>query len=374
MSKARELANLGNAYSDGALSNRNKLINGAMVIDQRNGGASITPTVSGTYSVDRWTTILSVASKFSVQQNAGSVTPPSGFSNYIGVTSLSAYTVGATETFALSQRVEGFNAADLGWGTADAKDVTLSFWVRSSLTGTFGGSFRNSANNRSYPFSYTINSANTWEYKTIIISGDTAGTWLTNNGVGVEVMLGLGSGSTRSGTAGSWAGANYTNATGATSVVGTNGATFYITGVQLEVGDTATPFEHRSYGDELARCERYLRRLNVGGSAYIGAVNYGSFMAQIKFPEMRATPSLLPTGMTGYGSGSTEYRVYILNSGGGGFLSAPTTPSLFFYYGTNNSGRIEAYVAAGWYASGIDTAGAALDIGAGVKLLLDAEL
>ena len=321
MSKARELANLGNAYSDGALSNRNKLINGAMVIDQRNGGASITPTVSGTYSVDRWTTILSVASKFSVQQNAGSVTPPSGFSNYIGVTSLSAYTVGATETFALSQRVEGFNAADLGWGTADAKDVTLSFWVRSSLTGTFGGSFRNSANNRSYPFSYTINSANTWEYKTITISGDTAGTWLTNNGVGVEVMLGLGSGSTRSGTAGSWAGANYTNATGATSVVGTNGATFYITGVQLEVGDTATPFEHRSYSDTLHACQRYYEVINGGVYNHTMNDGYSRVYADYKVTK-RASPTI--TGSSGVQDGHVN-RLYVAAYNSGVSIGTNTT-------------------------------------------------
>ena len=288
MSKARQLADLGNAYDDGALSNRNRIINGAMVIDQRNGGASVTPIVSVTYSLDRWLAIASLASKYSVQQNAGSVTPPAGFTNYLGVTSLSAYSVGATETFAISQRIEGFNIADLGWGTASAKTITISAWVRSSLTGTFGGSLRNSGNNRSYPFTYTISAANTWEYKTITIEGDTSGTWLTNNGSGLEVIFGLGSGSTRSGTAGAWAGINYTNATGATSIVGTNGATFYITGVQLEVGDTATPFEYRSYGDELARCERYYQL--SGGVGRTNSTTGADIYSVFKTP-MRATPS-----------------------------------------------------------------------------------
>jgi hypothetical protein len=223
-----------------------------MVIDQRNAGASVTPTASTTYTLDRWQAIASVSSKFSVQQNAGSVTPPAGFVNYLGMTSLSAYTAGATETFAISQLIEGFNIADLAWGTANAQTVTLSFWVRSSLTGTFGGSIRNEDVSRSYPFTYTISLANTWEYKTVIIVGDTTGTWLITNGKGLHLTLSIGSGSSRVGTAGAWAATNYTNATGATSVVGTSGATFYITGVQLEKGSTATSFDYRPYGTELA--------------------------------------------------------------------------------------------------------------------------
>ncbi len=217
---------------------KNRIINGAMTIDQRNAGASVTTGSGGTYTLDRWQGLAEQASKFSVQQDAGAVTPPVGFTDYLGVTSLSAYSVPSGGYYAIRQAIEGFNVADLNWGTANAKTVTLSFWVRSSLTGTFGGVLQNSANNRSYPFTYTISSANTWEYETVTIAGDTTGTWLTTNGVGVWVMLGLGVGSTFSGTAGAWAGSNFISATGATSVVGTNGATFYITGVQLEVGST----------------------------------------------------------------------------------------------------------------------------------------
>lgn len=232
---------------------KNRIINGAMQIDQRNAGASVTPTVAG-YTLDRWRAALSQTSKYSVQQSS---TAPSGFTNSALITSLSAYTVGASESFRFEQFVEGFNASDLGWGTASAQTVTLSFWVRSSLTGTFGGAFLNSAENRSYPFSYTISSANTWEQKTVTVAGDTSGTWLTNNGIGIRVSFSLGAGSTVSGTAGSWSGNFYTSATGATSVVGTNGATFYITGVQLEKGSTATSFDYRPYGTELALCQRY---------------------------------------------------------------------------------------------------------------------
>ena len=239
---------------------KNRIINGAMVISQRNGTSSFTPA-NGDYTLDRWVYQAYQASKVTCQQNAGAVTPPTGFGNYLGYTSTSAYTVGSGEAFWTSQRIEGFNTSDLAWGTASAATVTLSFWVRSSLTGTFGGFLTNSAQNRSYPFSYTISSANTWEQKTVTIAGDTSGTWIgATNGIGVIVGFSLGAGSTFSGTAGAWAGANYYSATGATSVVGTSGATWYVTGVQLEKGSTATIFDYRPYGTELALCQRYFEK------------------------------------------------------------------------------------------------------------------
>jgi len=249
---------------------RNRIINGDIRIDQRNAGASVTPFNS--YTLDRFFSLNSQTSKFTVQQ---STTAPSGFTNSVVITSSSAYSVVSGDYFTFSQRIEGFNTADLAWGTADAKTVTLSFWVRSSLTGTFGGSLRNSAGNRSYPFTYSISSANTFEYKTVTIDGDTTGTWLTTNGIGIEVDFSLGAGSTFSGTAGAWAGANYVSATGATSVVGTNGATWFVTGVQLEVGSVATPFERRPFGTELQLCQRYYERWAASGGS--GDV---AFMAQ----------------------------------------------------------------------------------------------
>ena len=236
---------------------KNRLINSAMVIDQRNAGASVTNVSGNVYTLDRWQANGDIASKFTIQQNAGSVTPPAGFINYLGITSSSAYSVGAAESFVIRQKIEGLNVADFGWGAAGAATVTLSFWVRSSLTGTFGGSLLNSGQTRSYPFTYTISVANTWEQKSVTIAGDTSGTWLKTSGIGIEIDFGLGAGSTVSGTAGAWAGTAYASATGATSVVGTNGATFYITGVQLEKGSTATSFDYRPYGTELALCQRY---------------------------------------------------------------------------------------------------------------------
>jgi len=244
---------------------KNRIINGAMVIDQRNAGAEVNPAANGAYYLDRWQVTSSAASKFKIGQNAGAVTPPTGYINYLGCTSLSAYTVGSGEAFTVRQKIEGFNVADLAWGTASAATVTFSFWVRSSLTGTFGGAIKNSAENRSYPFSYTISAANTWEQKTVTIAGDTTGTWLTTNGAGLIANFSLGAGATVSGTAGAWAAANYSSATGAVSVVGTNAATWYVTGVQLEKGSTATSFDVRPYGTELQLCQRYYERWGNNG-------------------------------------------------------------------------------------------------------------
>ena len=250
----------GTGTSTGYYGFKNRIINGAMVIDQRNAGASITPT-DGQFSVDRWNFYRTQASKFTAQQNAAAVTPPAGFKNYLGITSSSAYSITSSDLFGLNHRIEGFNFSDCEWGTANAQPITLSFWVRSSLTGTFGGSLMNSAENRSYPFSFTISSANTWEYKTETVAGDTTGTWVgATNGTGLQIWFGLGCGATRSGTADAWAGSAFFSATGAVSVVGTSGATFYITGVQLEKGSTATSFDYRPYGTELALCQRYFEK------------------------------------------------------------------------------------------------------------------
>ena len=306
MGRARELSELATGYDSGGLFGfRNRIINGAMVIDQRNAGASktITDTGANTYTLDRWFAYGNNASKFSVQQNAGSVTPPAGFTNYLGVTSLAATTVAAGDQYIIGQPIEGFNVADFSWGTANAQAATLSFRVYSSLTGTFGGALRNSAGTRSYPFTYSVASANTWTTATVTVPGDTSGTWVTNNGVGLYVYLGLGVGSTYLGTAGAWAGALYTSATGSTNVVATNGATFYITGVQLEKGSTATSFDYRDYGREFAMCQRYLCGVDARGYSgtyasfgFINANSTSSGFGIIQFPvSMRVPPTSVIT-------------------------------------------------------------------------------
>jgi hypothetical protein len=283
---------------------KNRIINGNMLFDQRNAGASTTPTADGTYTLDRWQLSISAASKFTIQQSS---TAPTGFINSTLITSLSAYSVPAGGYFMFNQLIEGLNISDLAWGTASAKTVTLSAWVYSSLTGTFGGAIQNSAQNRSYPFTYSIPVANTWTQISVTIAGDTSGTWLTTNGAGIIARFAFGVGSTYSTTAGAWAAGQYFSATGATSVVGTNGATFYITGVQLEVGSSATGFDYRDYTTELILCQRYYQKSFDIGTApvqnsgtFSGAIQYvvtlagGNYYGQsVNFPVfMRTAPTI----------------------------------------------------------------------------------
>ena len=319
---------------------KNRIINGDMRIDQRNAGASVTP-VNGTYTIDRWTTGLTQASKFTIQQNAGSVTPPTGFSNYLGVTSSSAYSVVSSDEFETYQNIEGFNTSDLAWGTANAKTVTLSFWVRSSLTGTFGGCLFNYSQNRSYVFSYTISAANTWEQKTITIAGDTAGTWVgSTNSIGISVLFNIGAGSSRTTTAGVWNNAFYPAPTGQTSIVGTSGATWYVTGVQLEQNTVATPFERRLYNQELANCQRYFQYVPFSGTA----VSSGEMSAAGMFRvEMRATPAIntVLKNTAGYTDGTSNN---IFRPGVG---NATVGAASFATGGVNTNGFIQLYTTSG---------------------------
>jgi hypothetical protein len=311
---------------------KNRIINGAMVIDQRNAGASVTPT-DGQYDVDRWCGRLTQASKFTLQQTTNA---PVGFNYSLKATSSSAYSVGSGDFFAIEQWIEGFNCADLGWGTANPKTVTLSFQVYSSLTGTFGGSLRTYAGGYSYPFSYSIPVANTWTTVSVTVTGATAGTWNTTNSGCIGVAFSLGAGSSFSGTAGAWAANTYFQPTGATSVVGTNGATFYITGVQLEKGSIATPFDYRDYGRELIMCQRYF--CAIGGTASDNAIGAGfgagtSIYANGFYPvQMRSAPTLsylgslsntfvtttsiggTVTGITNYGNGVNGWYATLISS------------------------------------------------------------
>ena len=339
---------------------KNRIINGAMGISQR--GSSFTPA-NGDYTLDRWQYQISQSSKLTV---ATSTDAPTGFSNSMLVTSSSAYSVGAGDYFSVLQSIEGFNTADLGFGTANAKTITLSFWVKSSLTGTFGGTLINGAYSRAYPFTYTISSANTWEQKSVTIAGDTTGTWVgATNGIGLQVNFGLGVGANNSATAGAWTGSGKYSATGATSVVGTNGATFYITGVQLEIGSSATPFERRLYNQELANCQRYCYGLtSIANSSIITVGQAYSTTAAVfglNLPvPMRSTPTLTRNGLSIWNAAaSTDLAITGLT------VSAASV---------NSVTRLDATVASGLVAGNVAILqGTSPSAGTG-SLILSAEL
>ena len=334
---------------------KNRIINGAMVIDQRNAGASVTPATS-TYTLDRWNAVNSVTSKYTVQQVSDA---PTGYVNSLKVTSSAATSLGSTDYYYLQQNIEGLNVFDFAFGTASASTSTLSFWVKSSLTGTFGGALSNSAANRSYPFTYTISSANTWEQKSVTIAGDTTGTWLTTNGVGLRVDFGLGVGTTYSGTAGAWAATTYTSATGATSVVGTNGATFYITGVQLEKGSTATSFDYRPYGTELNLCYRYYYKIfpqDINSLLCTGYVN--SSTTALLSGSYPVTMRIAPTALEQSGTAS-NYRIASA-VGSANCSSVPTFSSITNLYGFVVNFTVASGLTTGYGATGRtgDTTGA----------------
>jgi hypothetical protein len=289
---------------------KNRIINGDMQIDQRNNGASYS-AVNGTYSLDRWSlssyTGGATTGKFTVQQNAGSVTPPTGFIKYLGITSSTTTSASATDIYNFVQIIEGNNTSDLAWGTANAKTVTLSFWARSSTTGTFGGNFRNQNGDRSYPFTYTISAANTWEYKTIVVPGPTTGTWQTDNSQGIYIWFNIqvGSNFTLSAT-GSWQNSGAYGASGCVNLLTSSGATFYITGVQLEVGTVSSDFEFLPIDIDLLRCQRYYY-LHSNRSGNFEPVSMGyyynsnSLILMMDFPTtMRSDATLVSSSGTSY--------------------------------------------------------------------------
>jgi hypothetical protein len=306
---------------------KNRIINGGMDFDQRNAGASVTPTADSTYTLDRWKIRNgSGAGRFSVVQSS---TSAANFPTSVLLTVTTTSAPSANEFYGLNQDIEGYNMADFGWGTANAQAVTVSFQVRSSLTGTYCVSLRSSGGTRSYVAEFTINSANTFETKTITIPGDTSGTWLSTNGVGIIFLVCLGSASGREGTAGSWQATNIVATSNQVDWINTSGATFYITGVQLEKGSTATSFDYRPYGTELALCQRYYYRVQaLGAGTKITEVGYAvsttlAFMRN-PFPvRMRTSPSALEQSGTasdyviercGAGTFTTCSAVPIINS------------------------------------------------------------
>ena len=316
---------------------RNRLINGSMVIDQRNAGAAV--TANGSYVVDRFLVQNGTDGAFSAQQDTSA---PVGFVNSIKWTTTTADgTLTTTQQASIQQRIEGTNVSDLAFGTANAKTVTVSFWVRSSLTGTFGGSLRNSASDRSYPFTYSISVANTWEQKSVTIAGDTSGTWLTTTGIGLVVTWGLGAGPDRSGTAGAWNSNNNNTATGAVSVIGTLNATWYITGAQLEVGSVATPFERRDYGRELMLCQRYYYKIKATATdqEFGSGWNDSTTLSSCVIP-LPVTMRVAPTALEQSGTASHYQIIYANNAGT--CTSVPT-----FASGSPFSTRTNFYITSG---------------------------
>lgn len=305
--------------------NKNRIINGDMRIDQRNVGAAVL-NANG-YIVDRFLSNYfgSGTGRWTASQSTDA---PSGFTNSFTVT-VTTTDASPSATFAYNianHRIEGFNVADLAWGTASAKTVTVSFWTKSSVTGSFPLVLNNSAGTRGYGTLYTVAAANTWEYKTITIPGDTSGTWLTDEGIGIMLCWGAG-GANRTLTADTWSttASTPTTVSGAVNLLATNGATLYLTGVQLEVGDTATPFEHRLIGAEIALCQRYYiaSQFSIQGNALSG----GYVGGWIQFPTaMRATPTAavstvakFPISLPDPQVGTTEsqgIRINVLNNTG----------------------------------------------------------
>jgi len=319
----------------------NRIINGAMVIDQRNAGAAVTVNSTGqAYPVDRFFgTGQSSDGVFTLQQSS---TTPAGFVNSVVATVTTAdASIGATQNYLFRQRVEGYNIADLNWGTANAATVTFSFWVRSSLTGTFGGTLHNGNGDRFYPYSYTISVANTWEQKTITIAGDTTGTWEKTNGIGLNIIWSFGTGSTLLAPSSAWTATTYTGFTGQTNLIGTNGATFYITGVQLEKGSTATAFDYRPYGTELALCQRYYQKFSATASGQV----FSSGMMNSTTTGRMFIPFLVPlrTNPTALEQSGTASDYAILHGGTATTCSAV----LGFVSATVNGGSFEATIASG---------------------------
>jgi len=312
---------------------KNKIINGNMVIDQRNtASTAVTVNTTGTtYAVDRWLGFGQTAD--GVYTLAQDSSAPAGFTKSLKATVTTADTsIASTQSYTVSQRIEGFNVADLDFGLSSAKTITVSFWVRSSLTGTFGATLRNSAVDRSYPYSYTISTADTWEKKTVTIAGDTTGTWLKDSNIGLRIDFSLGAGTDRLGTAGAWNGNNNIGVTGQTQVIETLNATWYITGVQVEIGNVATAFQTATgtLQGELAACQRYFYQINGndGGGTQVALIT-GTYTGTTAIKGFFPFPVKMRTAPSVTSSNSASY--FAIGGGGGG--NADTVGSIQ-YVGT----------------------------------------
>ena len=334
MTKARDLADLGNktsldeindAYDAGALSNRNMFYNSEMKVAQRVSYPSTQPAVSypGYYTVDRWYNHISGVNSRGVCTISQAQDAPTGFRNSIKIAVTTADTsLDAWAEYAIQQRLEGQDLQRLCKGTSSAKEVTISFWVKSSLTGTYILEMQDDDNgSRHINKSYTINSANTWEYKSITFAGDTSGVLDNDNAKSMTISWDLAGGSNfqGGGLQTSWGSLAQTKRQdGQVNFFANTGNTFQLTACQMEVGDTATPFEHRSYGEELAKCQRYYWEAvapsqgTLGRMSYIAASTGGLELLPMYPVPMRASPSVSLTNPTG------GWQAYRFSGAGGG--------------------------------------------------------
>ena len=307
MSRARDIADLSSVSarldtvggSEGALSNRNLIINGAMQVAQR--GTSETSVSTSQYA--------NACDRFRLNGNNGTWTisqdtdAPDGFSNSFKMLLTATETIGSTSYWAVEQKIEGQNLQGLAYGTSSAKTVTLSFYVKSNITGTYTVNLYQDDGTKNFPKTYTIDSAGTWERKTISFEGDTSTALDNDNASSLRTTFFVVAGSGyNSGTPSSRV--SYSNATfaaGHTAQVDAVNDYWQITGVQLELGTEATPFEHRSFGDELIRCQRYFNRYVTSGgfTAIMPSINGGTTNARCGVPlstKLRTTPTVTASG------------------------------------------------------------------------------
>lgn len=343
---------------------KNRIINGDMRVDQRNEGAVLTTTSAQTTwkSVDKFNGFLSGTGNFSMQRL--SATPPPGFTNYSRIITTTADAApAATSNYFHGTNIEGFLVQDDNFGTANATNLAISFQFRSSLTGTFSGSLRNSGGTRSYPFAFNIAAANTWTTVKITVPGDITGTWLFNNGIGISLFFNLGSGSNFLGTAATWQGSNFVGVTGSVALISTLNATIDITGVQLEVASGATSFDYLLYGVQLLLCQRYYQKSFSAGTAPAQSVGVNSGETQISsalgtlsalgfiqtrfIVPVRSTPTVVTYNPS---AGNIQVRD---ETGAVDCSSTATTPSvnaIAFFYQTNASTVVGNKLGVHWTA------------------------
>lgn len=307
---------------------RNRIINGDMRIDQRNNGTAVTPVSTTTYITDRFVAVATQASKLTFQQVADS---PPGFKFSLKCTVASQFSPGAADVFAIRQGIEGQNIVDFQLGTATAQTITATVWVKGSVAGTYSCAFANSASTRSYIGTITI--AAGWVKQTVTLVLDTTGTWLTDNGNGMTFGIDLGSGTTSNTTAGTWQAGSFTRTAGSVTFVNqVNGSTINMTGIQIEIGTSSTPFEQRSIGIELKLCQRYFQTWTTAtflpiASGFAFSTSQAAFSLQSE--PMRATPTISSTNPSVFnaaGAQQTLTSLVVTNyNNGATYFTATTT-------------------------------------------------